>query len=117
MSLLARSIATLEGIALAWDPDYQLVAQAYPFVVRKLLRNDARSSVLRDILYDADGKLQPTRLGSLLNAALGFVAEETSGFVDFDAVPKDGTCVYISNIIVIYIYIYKTSMSEKGSRG
>lgn len=27
MSLLARSIATLEGIALAGDPDYQMVAQ------------------------------------------------------------------------------------------
>ena len=27
MSLLARSVATLEGIALAGDPDYQMVAQ------------------------------------------------------------------------------------------
>ncbi len=29
MSLLARSVATLEGIALAGDPDYQMVAQVY----------------------------------------------------------------------------------------
>ncbi len=28
MSLLARSVATLEGIALMGDPDYQMVAQA-----------------------------------------------------------------------------------------
>jgi hypothetical protein len=27
MSLLARSVATLEGIALVGDPDYQMVAQ------------------------------------------------------------------------------------------
>ena len=27
MSLLARSVATLEGIALAGDPEYQMVAQ------------------------------------------------------------------------------------------
>jgi hypothetical protein len=27
MSLLARSVATLEGIALVGDPDYQLVTQ------------------------------------------------------------------------------------------
>jgi aarF domain-containing kinase len=27
MSLLARSVVTLEGIALAGDPDYQMVAQ------------------------------------------------------------------------------------------
>ena len=36
MSLLARSVATLEGIALLGDPNYQMVAQAYPFVVRKV---------------------------------------------------------------------------------
>jgi predicted unusual protein kinase regulating ubiquinone biosynthesis (AarF/ABC1/UbiB family) len=36
MSLLARSVATLEGIALTGDPQYQMVAQAYPFVVRKV---------------------------------------------------------------------------------
>ena len=28
MSLLARSVATLEGIALVGDPDYQMVARA-----------------------------------------------------------------------------------------
>lgn len=28
MSLLARSVATLEGIALTADPNYQMVAQA-----------------------------------------------------------------------------------------
>ncbi|KXZ46166.1 hypothetical protein GPECTOR_46g235 [Gonium pectorale] len=36
MSLLARSVATLEGIALAGDPQYAMVAQAYPFVARKV---------------------------------------------------------------------------------
>lgn len=73
MSLLARSVATLEGIALAGDPNYQMVAQAYPFVVRKVLRGGSRSTalVLRDILYDETGTLRPTRLSSLLNAALG----------------------------------------------
>ena len=30
MSLLARSVATLEGIALAGDPEYQMVAQVRP---------------------------------------------------------------------------------------
>jgi len=92
MSLLARSVATLEGIALAGDPDYQMVAQAYPFVVRKVLKGGSRgtAAVLREILYDADGNLQSARLSSLLNAALGFVAEETEGFIDLDAVPSDG---------------------------
>lgn len=30
---LFDSVATLEGIALVGDPQYQMVAQAYPFVV------------------------------------------------------------------------------------
>lgn len=91
MSLLARSVATLEGIALAGDPGYQMVAQAYPFVVRKVLRNDSRGTgaVLRELLFDSStGQLRPARLGGLLNAALGRVAE-AEGFIDFDAVPED----------------------------
>lgn len=92
MSLLARSVATLEGIALVGDPNYQMVAQAYPFVVRKVLRNDSSSStaILRDILFDRDGAMKATRLSTLLNAALGFVADAQGGFIDFDAVPDDG---------------------------
>lgn len=92
MSLLARGVATLEGIALTGDPGYQMVSQAYPFVVRKVLRNDTRSLavVLREILFGSDGKLKPTRLSTLLNAALGFVADSQGGFIDFDATPADG---------------------------
>lgn len=37
VSLLARSVATLEGVALQGDPQYQIVAMAYPFVIRRLL--------------------------------------------------------------------------------
>lgn len=92
MSLLARGVATLEGIALTGDPGYQMVSQAYPFVVRKVLRNDTTSLavVLREILFGADGKLKPTRLSTLLNAALGFVADSQGGFIDFDAAPAAG---------------------------
>ncbi|PSC74696.1 alanine-glyoxylate transaminase [Micractinium conductrix] len=92
MSLLARSVATLEGIALVGDPNYQMVSQAYPFVVRKVLRNErGTAGLLREMLYDPEsGGVRATRLPALLNAALGYVAEETSGFIDFDAVPAEG---------------------------
>jgi len=33
-------VVTLEGIALIGNPDYRLVMEAYPFVARKLLRED-----------------------------------------------------------------------------
>ncbi|WIA28267.1 hypothetical protein OEZ86_010821 [Tetradesmus obliquus] len=92
MSLLARSVATLEGIALTADPGYQMVAQAYPFVARKVLRDDGSgtAALLRDLVYDEQGKLRPGRLSALLQAALGYVSEQGEGFVDFDAVPAEG---------------------------
>ena len=143
MSLLARSVATLEGIALLGDPNYQMVAQvrtfsglgdvfffsvddgaavhvdpcfpippptrpwtclqlpfipfhplqAYPFVVRKVLRNSSAGAgtLLRDIVFDSTtGAVKVTRLSALLNAALGYVADRVDGFVDLDAVPEDG---------------------------
>ncbi|DBB04853.1 TPA: hypothetical protein ACH3X3_010141 [Trebouxia sp. C0006] len=95
MSLLARSTATLEGIALMGDPNYQMVSQAYPFVVRKVLRNSTSGSalLLRDLMYDSNGNVKPTRLSALLNAALGYVADQTQGFIDFDAVPEDGASI------------------------
>ncbi|KAG2445070.1 hypothetical protein HYH02_008937 [Chlamydomonas schloesseri] len=110
MSLLARSVATLEGIALAGDPQYAMVAQAYPFVARKVLRNDSSSAsaLLRDLLLirdaagagGADGgeagsrqQLAARRLAALLNAALGYVADSAGGFVDFDALPEEGASV------------------------
>ena len=62
--------------------------------MRKVLRNSSGGkvgSLLRDIVFDSStGAVKPTRLSALLNAALGYVAERTDGFVDLDAVPEDG---------------------------
>lgn len=41
------------------------------------------------------GNVKPTRLGALLNAALGYVSDTTEGFVDFDAVPEEGASVQV----------------------
>ncbi|CAE7524166.1 unnamed protein product [Symbiodinium natans] len=97
VSLLARSVATLEGVALQGDPQYQIVAMAYPFVVRRLLQNSNRRSfaALRELLYDPKTRrMRPQRLATLLQASLGVVAGASegsrSGFIDFDAVPEEG---------------------------
>lgn len=95
ISLLARSVATLEGMALQGDPGYQIVAQAYPFVVRKLLKNENRQSfsALRELLYDpVTRRLRPQRLSTMLQASLGVVADSSSrsGFIDFDSAPEEG---------------------------
>ena len=66
--------------------------QAYPFVVRKVLRNSSNgtSLLLRDMLFDERGSVRPARMSAVLNAALGHVAARTDGFVDLDAVPAEG---------------------------
>lgn len=97
VSLLARSIVTLEGIALKGNPSYQLVGEAYPYVVRKLLERSGDGSAqltmaLRGLLLDANGRVQSVRLSALLQAAVGVAAaaSDRQGFIDFDAVPSEG---------------------------
>ena len=80
-------------------PELKFVCvQAYPFVVRKVLRNSSNGSrtLLRDIVFDAHGNVKPARMSAVLNAALGYVAEQTDGFVDFDAVPAEGAPLQVS---------------------
>lgn len=94
VSLLARSVATLEGVALQGDPQYQIVSQAYPFVVRKLLNNNSRQSFqsLRELLYDPKTqRLRPQRLSTMLQASMGMVADanKADGFIDFDTAPDE----------------------------
>ena len=58
-------MATLEGIALVGDPQYAMVAQAYPFVARKVLRNDSSSAsaLLRDLLSSNGAEVTPNISG------------------------------------------------------
>jgi hypothetical protein len=76
------------------------VRQAYPFVVRKVLR-DSKSGgarlLLRDMLIDSNGAVKPNRMSAVLNAALGYVAEHSEGFVDFDAVPSEGASLQVGH--------------------
>lgn len=91
-ALIARAVVTLEGVALIGNPDYGLIMEAYPFVARKLLREDRPEiqQALQAVLYDKSGGLKGERLVVLLNSALGVVARSNGGvFVDFDSIPED----------------------------
>ena len=83
--MLTTSVYSLIG-----DPNYGIILEAYPFVARKLLKEDrpAIQRALQQVLY-AKGGLQSTRLSVLLNSALGVVAKTSSAVVDFDTLPED----------------------------
>lgn len=74
-ALLARAIVTLEGIALTGDPNYGIITEAYPFVARKLLREDRPEiqKALYEVLFvnGTAGQMQINRLAVFLNSALG----------------------------------------------
>lgn len=94
MALLARAVVTLEGIALKGNPNYGIITEAYPFVARKLLREDRPEiqKALVELLYSGggdDGQLQTQRLAVVLNSAMGVVARNGGAFVDFDTLPED----------------------------
>ncbi|GMH35671.1 hypothetical protein BSKO_03539 [Bryopsis sp. KO-2023] len=68
-TLIVRSLATLEGLALKADPGFKIVRSAFPIVVRRLLcdsRPGARA-LLRELLLDADLTLKLDWLGDLVD--------------------------------------------------
>lgn len=71
-TLLVRSLAILEGIALASDPNYKVLGAAYPWVARSLLTDTSPElrATLRELLYYDDGSFRFDRLESLLEQAL-----------------------------------------------
>jgi len=95
-AILGRAIVTLEGISLKGNPDYGIIMESYPFIARKLMREDRPEiqQALQEVLYSGgkeSGELKFTRLLALLNNAAGTVGtQEGSAFVDLDAVPDDG---------------------------
>uniref|UniRef100_A0A7R9Z8X6 ABC1 atypical kinase-like domain-containing protein n=1 Tax=Pseudictyota dubia TaxID=2749911 RepID=A0A7R9Z8X6_9STRA len=97
-AILGRAIVTLEGIALTGNPDYGIIMESYPFIARKLLREDRPEiqRALQEVLYSSneaagEGKLKFTRLLALLNNAAGSIeTQEGAAFVDLDAVPDSG---------------------------
>ena len=62
-------------------------------------------------MYDSNGNVKATRLSALLNAALGYVADQTQGFIDFDAVPEDGASIQVSAQLVARSIVLSCSAS------
>merc|ERR1719253_1711332 len=52
-AILGRAIVTLEGISLKGNPDYGIIMESYPFIARKLMREDRPEiqMALQEVLY------------------------------------------------------------------
>ncbi len=69
-ALIIRSLVTLEGIALSVDPNFKVLAVAYPYVANRLLNDSAPElrMALKDLLF-RDGEFRWNRLENLLSNA------------------------------------------------
>ncbi|XP_048500888.1 uncharacterized aarF domain-containing protein kinase At1g71810, chloroplastic isoform X1 [Beta vulgaris subsp. vulgaris] len=67
-SLVIRSLAVLEGIAISFNPDYKVLGSTYPWIARKVLMGSSPKlkSSLQSLLYK-DGVFRIDRLESLLS--------------------------------------------------
>ncbi|XP_030523428.2 uncharacterized aarF domain-containing protein kinase At1g71810, chloroplastic isoform X1 [Rhodamnia argentea] len=70
-SLVIRSLAVLEGIAIGLNPDYKVLGSTYPWIARKVLSDSSPKlkSSLQALLYE-NGFFRVDRLESLLTESL-----------------------------------------------
>ncbi|CAL0333366.1 unnamed protein product [Lupinus luteus] len=77
-SLVVRSLAVLEGIAISFNPEYKVLGSTYPWIARKVLtdRSPQLKSSLETLLYK-DGVFRIDRLESLLTESLRAKTKKT----------------------------------------
>ncbi|XP_070028303.1 uncharacterized aarF domain-containing protein kinase At1g71810, chloroplastic isoform X2 [Nicotiana sylvestris] len=77
-SLVIRSLAVLEGIAIGINPEYKVLGSTYPWIARKVLTDSSPKlkASLRALLYK-DGQFRIDRLESLLSESLRAKTERT----------------------------------------
>ncbi|KAK9110592.1 hypothetical protein Sjap_018652 [Stephania japonica] len=104
-SLVIRSLAVLEGIALSFNPDYKVLSSSYPWIARKVLTDSSpqlRSS-LQALLYE-DGVFRIDRLESLLSEYTRVGTEKALVKGEADANPR-----------VVLKQILSFTLTEKGA--
>ena len=87
-ALIIRAVVSQEGLALRLDPDFRIIAVAYPYVAKRLLAGDTREmrEKLLDVIFDESGSLRVERLESLLEV----VGNDTSIQSGGDLLPVAG---------------------------
>ncbi|XP_062019968.1 uncharacterized aarF domain-containing protein kinase At1g71810, chloroplastic [Rosa rugosa] len=86
-SLVIRSLAVLEGVAIGSNPDYKVLGSTYPWIARKILTDNSPQlkSSLQALLYE-EGVFRIDRLESLFAESLRAKTEKAMvGKQDDDA--------------------------------
>ena len=67
-ALIIRAVVSQEGLALRLDPQFRIIAVAYPYVARRLLAGDTQEmrEKLLEVIFDGEGRLRLDRLENLL---------------------------------------------------
>ena len=62
-ALIIRAVVS-QGLALRLDPQFRIIAVAYPYVARRLLAEDTNEmrEKLLEVIFDVDGRLGLDRL-------------------------------------------------------
>ena len=108
-ALLARCVATLEGIALTGDPSYRIVMSAYPWIARRLVTESGgtgetsmlQQSLMQLVYGGGDTSSVPRRLAVLLLSASG-TNKNVGGdsFLEVEALPdiEDGNQALVKSL-------------------
>ncbi|PRQ24524.1 putative cadmium-transporting ATPase [Rosa chinensis] len=105
-SLVIRSLAVLEGVAIGSNPDYKVLGSTYPWIARKILTDNSPQlkSSLQALLYE-EGVFRIDRLESLFAESLRAKTErDMLGKQDDDA-----------NSRVLIKQILSFMLTEKGA--
>ena len=80
-ALIIRAVVSQEGLALRLDPDFRIIAVAYPYVAKRLLAGDTKEmrEKLMDVIFDEQGSLRVERLESLLDVVGSYSSRQSSG--------------------------------------
>ncbi|XP_039122584.1 uncharacterized protein slr1919 [Dioscorea cayenensis subsp. rotundata] len=82
-TLVLRSLASLEGLALAADHNFKTFQAAYPYVIRKLLHDNSANSrrILYSVVFNKKREFQWQKI--MLFLRIGLTREGKSGFSHF----------------------------------
>jgi len=76
----SRAFMTLEGVSLQADPSYSLVKSCFPYIAKRLVRDDSprAQQALKDMLYGTGDTVSFSRLGELANGFSKYTATTSS---------------------------------------